>query len=172
MLLELLKNKDWYSKQKPTRNKLHSMAGVSTAPATFPMSLDKPATMVVKRPAKNERGNGEEQEEVLVIEGIEVNKDEFVKFDVFINDEDEEVASSAGPEKTEFAGSFVNVPRKKREDGGDGGGKVIKTRLRIGISELLEGLGVEDDDEHVVVKLVPKCDNVHVIIGGVKIEIE
>ncbi|KAI3745522.1 hypothetical protein L1987_58636 [Smallanthus sonchifolius] len=45
-------------------------------------------------------------------------------------------------------------------------GKVMKTMLRLGISELLEGLGVEDDDEHVPMKLVPKCDNVHVIISG------
>ncbi|KAI3718878.1 hypothetical protein L6452_19763 [Arctium lappa] len=151
------------------------MAGISTTEATFPMSLDKPVTVVVARPAKKEgvEEEEEEQEEVLVIEGIQVKRDEFVKFDVFINDEDDEMAASGGgPEKTEFAGSFVNVPHKQRHSGGDGGGKVIKTRLRLGISELLEGLGVDDDDEHLLVKLVPKCDDVHVTISGIKIEME
>ncbi|KAJ9563133.1 hypothetical protein OSB04_008293 [Centaurea solstitialis] len=135
------------------------MAGISTTKATFPMSLDKPVTVAVARPARKEREEeDEEEEEVLVIEGIELKRDEFVKFDVFVNDEDDEMAASGGvAANTEFAGSFVNVPHKQRHDGGDGGGKVIKTRLRLGISELLEGLGVDDDDEHVLVKLVPKC---------------
>ncbi|KVH96813.1 polyphenol oxidase, chloroplastic-like [Cynara cardunculus var. scolymus] len=145
------------------------MAGISTAEATFPMSLEKPVTVVVARPAKKERDQEEEEEEVLVIEGIEIKRDEFVKFDVFINDEDEMPASGGGPEKAEFAGSFVNVPHKQRDGGG---GMVIKTRLRLGISELLEGLEVGDDDEHVLVKLVPRCDDVHVTITGIKIEIE
>nr|XP_043625668.1 polyphenol oxidase, chloroplastic-like [Erigeron canadensis] len=151
------------------------MAGIPTT-QIFPMSLDKPITLVVARPSKNEREKGEEeQEEVLVIEDIEVKNDEYVKFDVFINDEDDVAASVGGAGKTEFAGSFVKVPHKQRENREDGDhAKVMmmKTKLRLGISELLESLGVEDDDENVMVKLVPKCDNVHVMIGGIKIEIE
>ncbi|XP_023763391.1 polyphenol oxidase, chloroplastic [Lactuca sativa] len=146
------------------------MAGIPTTPATFPMSLDKPTTVMVARPAKKEREK--EEEEVLVIEGIEINRNEFVKFDVFINDEDEETAAGGGAEKAECAGSFVNVPHKHRNGHSGDGGKVKKTQLRIGISELLEDLGVEEDDEDVVVKLVPRCENVHVTIGGIKIENE
>ncbi|KAL4585577.1 hypothetical protein LXL04_010200 [Taraxacum kok-saghyz] len=147
------------------------MAGIPTTQATFPMTLDKPITVVVARPEKKEREK-EEVEEVLVIEGIEIKRDEFVKFDVLINDEDEVVVGGGGAEKAERAGSFVNMPHRHR-DGNDGdGGNMKRTRLRIGISELLENLGVEEDDEDVVVKLVPRCDNVHVMIGGIKIEIE
>nr|GEU67351.1 polyphenol oxidase, chloroplastic-like [Tanacetum cinerariifolium] len=120
------------------------MAGSSTIPVSFPITLDKPTTVVVVRPPRNEREE-DEQEEVLVIEG------------------------SDAEEKTEFAGSFVKVPHKQRQDGGE---KLITTKLRLGISELLEGLGVEDDDENILVKLVPKCDNVHIKIGGIRIEIE
>ncbi|KAI3765057.1 hypothetical protein L2E82_15081 [Cichorium intybus] len=146
------------------------MAGISSStPAIFPMSLYKPVAVVVARPAKKEREK--EEEEVLVIEGIEVKRDEFVKFDVFINDEDE-VVTGGGAERTERAGSFVSVPHKHRNRDGDDGGMVKKTQLRMGISELLEALGVEDDDEDVVVKLVPRCDNVHVTISGIKIEME
>ncbi|GJX76375.1 polyphenol oxidase, chloroplastic-like protein [Tanacetum coccineum] len=147
------------------------MAGSSTIPVSFPITLDKPTTVVVVRPPRNEREE-EEQEEVLVIEGIEVKNDEFVKFDVFINDEDDVIGTGSGAEKTEFAGSFVKVPHKQRQEVGDGSEKLITTKLRLGISELLEGLGVEDDDENILVKLVPKCDNVHIKIGGIRIEIE
>ena len=97
-----------------------------------------------------------------MIEGIEVPRDVFAKFDVFINDEDE---ATSGPDKTEFAGSFVNVPHKHKHH------KKIKTRLRLGISELLEDLDAEDD-EGVLVTLVPKYGSGDVIIGGVKIEFD
>ncbi|MEI4867099.1 tyrosinase family domain-containing protein, partial [Klebsiella pneumoniae] len=66
----------------------------------------------------------------------------------------------------EFAGSFVNVPHKHRH------GKKIKTRLRLGLTELLEDLGVEDDD-NVMVTLVPKPGSTGVVsIKSVKIELD
>ncbi|KAE7995626.1 hypothetical protein FH972_000401 [Carpinus fangiana] len=54
-----------------------------------------------------------------------------------------------GPNKSEFAGSFVNVPHKHKH------GKKLNTILRLGISDLLEDLDAEDDDT-VVVTLVPR----------------
>ncbi|KAL6990767.1 catechol oxidase [Sarracenia purpurea var. burkii] len=54
---------------------------------------------------------------------IEVERDVFVKFDVFVNDEEE---AKSGPKKSEFAGSFVNVPHKHKHH------TKIKTRLRLG----------------------------------------
>ena len=102
----------------------------------------------VKRPKKGRsEKEKEEEEEVLVIEGIEFERDLGVKFDVYINDEDD---VPGGPSKTEFAGSFVSVPHKHKHKHGK-----MKTNLRLGITELLEDLGAEDD-EHVVVTLVPK----------------
>ncbi|KAF2325747.1 hypothetical protein GH714_034968 [Hevea brasiliensis] len=98
--------------------------------------------------------------EILVINGIEFERDAVVKFDVYVNDEHD---SPSGPDKSEFAGSFVNVPHVHKH------GKKMKTYLRLGITDLLEDLGAEDDHS-VVVTLVPRNGKGHVRIGGIKIE--
>lgn len=113
----------------------------------FPAKLDKVVRAMVARPKKSRTTKEkDDEEEILVIEGIELeDRESFVKFDVFINDEDETVIR---PGNSEFAGSFVNLPHKH-------GGKNKSTsrttsRLRLGITELLEDLGAEDDDGIVV----------------------
>ncbi|KAL5730207.1 catechol oxidase [Ranunculus cassubicifolius] len=128
----------------------------------FPKKLDAPVTLLVSRPKTNKRSKKEkeDQEEVLVIEGIKFETDKVIKFDVYINDEDDKKPSAAS---SEFAGSFVNVPHKH--------GKKMKeqtTRLRLGLTDLLEDLDAEDDDE-VFVTLVPRQGE-GVTIGGIKIE--
>ncbi|KAI3498800.1 hypothetical protein L1887_34584 [Cichorium endivia] len=129
----------------------------------FPASLDKVIKVLVPSPKKaRSKKQKEEEEEILVIEGIELTRDEFVKFDVFVNDEDDGTRATA--DNTEFAGSFVNVPHKHQH------GKKVKTGLRLGISELLKDLGAEDDD-NVLVTLVPKI-GAEISIGGIKIEYE
>ncbi|KVH96804.1 polyphenol oxidase, chloroplastic-like [Cynara cardunculus var. scolymus] len=129
----------------------------------FPASLDKVIKVLVPRPKKSRsKKQKDEEEEILVIQGIEVKRDVFVKFDVFVNDEDE---GMSGADKTEFAGSFVNVPHKHKH------GKNVKTKLRLGISELLEDLDVEDDD-NVMVTLVPKNGGGDISIKGIKIEFD
>ncbi|CAI9279705.1 unnamed protein product [Lactuca saligna] len=71
----------------------------------FPASLDKVIKVLVPRPKKSRsKKQKEDEEEILVIEGIEVKRDEFAKFDVFVNDEDDGMRATA--DKTEFAGSF------------------------------------------------------------------
>nr|AZY91563.1 polyphenol oxidase 2 [Mucuna pruriens var. pruriens] len=137
-------------------------AETSKESTKWPVVLDSSVSVVVKRPRKgrNEREKKEE-EEVLVIEGIEFERDLGVKFDVYINDEDD---VHGGPTKTEFAGSFVSVAHKHKHKHSK-----MKTNLRLGITELLEDLGAEDD-EHVVVTLVPRFGKGHVIVGGIKIE--
>jgi polyphenol oxidase len=82
----------------------------------------------------------------------------FVKFDVYINDTEE---SPSGPNKTEFARSFVNMSHLHTHE-------KKKTCLKLGITTLLEDLGVDDDDS-VVVTLVPRYRNMIATIGGIKI---
>ncbi|KAL3820540.1 hypothetical protein ACJIZ3_006445 [Penstemon smallii] len=112
----------------------------------LPAKLDKVIKVMVKRPKKRRsKKEKDEVEEILVIQGIELERDAYAKFDVYINDEDDTVTTE---ENTEFAGSFVNVPHKHKH------GKKIKTDLRLSISDILEDLDTEDDD-HVLVTLVP-----------------
>ncbi|CAN6683276.1 unnamed protein product [Malus baccata var. baccata] len=143
------------SKPMPRRTKLAKMAkaaGVAKAAETTSLGKVNKISTVVPRPKRKKRRKKEkeDEEEILVIEGIEFEKDVAVKFDV-------------GPDKSEFAGSFVNVPHKQKER------KKSKSCLRLGLMDLLEDLGAEDD-ESVVVTLVPRYGAQAVKIGSIKIE--
>ncbi|KAL7088903.1 hypothetical protein ACP275_13G156600 [Erythranthe tilingii] len=129
----------------------------------LPAKLDKVLKIMVKRPKKKRsKKEKDELEEILIIQGIELERDVYAKFDVYINDEDDETSTE---ENTEFAGSFVNVPHKHKH------GKKIKTQLRLSITDILEDLDAEDD-EHVLVTLVPTNAGDSVTIRGIKIELD
>ncbi|KAK7331904.1 hypothetical protein VNO80_28647 [Phaseolus coccineus] len=141
-----------------------ALAAETSQNTKFPVVLDSSISSMVKRPKKNRnKKEKEEEEEVLVIEAIEFERDLGVKFDVYINDEDD---VAGGPSKAEFAGSFVNVPHKHKHKH-----TKMKTNLKLGITELLEDLDAEGD-EHVLVTLVPKFGKGHVMVGGMKIEFQ
>ncbi|KAK7246547.1 hypothetical protein RIF29_41416 [Crotalaria pallida] len=128
----------------------------------FPLVLDSSVRTIVMRPRKTRsKKEKEEEEEVLVIEGIEFQRDLAVSFDVYINDEDD---VQGGPTKTEFAGSFIHMPFKHKHKQNK-----MKTHLRLGITELLEDLDAEDYNA-ILVTLVPKSGQGHVTIGGIKLE--
>ncbi|CAO2823814.1 unnamed protein product [Amaranthus hypochondriacus] len=138
----------------------------STIPTVnFPKPLNKTIRTNVGRPKKTRsKKEKEEEEEILVID-VEVKRhDKYVKFDVYINDEDE-IASKKFQVKAEYAGSFVNVPHKHKHGEEHG----HKTTFRVGLTELIEELGADDDDG-VTVSLVPRAGKDNVIIKSVKIE--
>ncbi|KAK6255473.1 hypothetical protein SCA6_016778 [Theobroma cacao] len=113
-----------------------------------------------KKKKSRSKKEKEEEEEILIIETIELERDSLVKFDVYVNDEDD---LTIGPEYTELAGSFMNVPHKHKHE------KRMKICLRLRLTDLLEDLGAEDDDS-VVVTLVPRKGKGVVTVGGIKIE--
>ncbi|PIA30668.1 hypothetical protein AQUCO_05400045v1 [Aquilegia coerulea] len=126
----------------------------------FPRALDSVVKVKVARPKKSRsKKEKEDEEEILVIEGIEYDRDSMVKIDIYINDEDE---TTTNPAQSEFAGSFVNVPHKHGMKM-----KKLNTCLRLGIADLLEEIDAEDDDE-IVVTLVPRQGK-DVTIQGIKI---
>ncbi|CAL9015392.1 unnamed protein product, partial [Prunus brigantina] len=119
-----------------------SFAELSTK---FPATLDSTISVEVAMPEEvRNRSDAEKakQEEVLVIRGIEFLANVPVKFDVYVNDD---AGSPSGPDKSEFVGSFVHV--RHRYD------HIIKTKLTLGITQLLEDLGAAKDGS-VVVTLV------------------
>ncbi|GER29122.1 polyphenol oxidase [Striga asiatica] len=151
----------WLNNRLRPRNKKSKVAASSGAPAAagvFPTKLDKVVKVVVDRPKKKRsQKEKEEEEELLVIEGIEVDTARFVKFDVFVNDEDEK---SDELDKAEYAGCYAQVPHKSSIK--------VKTKIRLGLTELLEDLEVEGDDK-ILVTLVPKAGGEDITIGGIKI---
>ncbi|XVF27678.1 hypothetical protein REPUB_Repub14bG0129500 [Reevesia pubescens] len=128
----------------------------------FPIVLDKIVSIEIPRPKKSRtKLQKEDEEEVLVIENIQLDKDVGVKFDVYINDEDDETPTK--PEDSEFAGSFTNLPHNHQH------GNKMKTSFTLALSDLLEDLDVEGDDS-IVVTLVPKEGKGLVTIGNIKID--
>ncbi|XP_058089017.1 aureusidin synthase-like [Magnolia sinica] len=132
-------------------------------------TLDTTIRAKVQRPkrqrSKKER---EEEEEILVVYGIDVKKDVYMKFDVYVNVVDE---TTTGPESREFAGTYVNMRRGVRlvMNKGDSTMKT-KSNLKLGISELLEDLEA-DEDENIWVTLVPRGGTgVNTTIEGIRIE--
>ncbi|OVA18745.1 Tyrosinase [Macleaya cordata] len=132
-------------------------------------TLDTTIRVKVHRPKTNRsKTEKEEEEEVLVVYGIEIKKDMYVKFDVYINAVDETII---GPESREFAGTFVNMKRGVRLVMNKGDAVVKrKTILKLGISELLDDLEA-DGDESIWVTLVPRGGTcVNTTVDGVRIE--
>ncbi|KAK8974165.1 hypothetical protein V6N11_064651 [Hibiscus sabdariffa] len=130
---------------------------------TFPIVLEKPVRIEVPRPKKSRtKLEKEDEEEVLVLQNIKLDRNVAVKFDVYINEEDGETPTE--PADSEFAGSFTNLPHTQHS-----GGKKLDTKLTLPISDLLEDLDAEGDDS-IVVTLVPKLGKGQVSIGNIKIE--
>ncbi|WOH03065.1 hypothetical protein DCAR_0522456 [Daucus carota subsp. sativus] len=155
---------EWLNSRAP-RKAPRKKAGVANAAEVFPKAdevfpkvLDGLIKVTVPRPKKSRsKEEKEDAEEILVIDGIEYDGNEYVKFDVYINDEDE---IESGPNNAEFAGTFSNVPSVSKLR--------TKASLTFGINELLEDLDA-DGDETLVVALVPRTGKGKVTIGGARI---
>ncbi|PKA53517.1 Polyphenol oxidase, chloroplastic [Apostasia shenzhenica] len=131
---------------KPTRGGTGKAAELKIV-STFPVTLSKSnAVASVKRPARSGRSGNEE--EVLLVQGIEFQRDSFTKFDVYVNASSEEALR---PGVSERAGSFVHVPHLH----GKGKGATGKTTLKLGITGLISEIGASEDDR-LVVTLVPR----------------
>ncbi|EFJ28161.1 hypothetical protein SELMODRAFT_94153 [Selaginella moellendorffii] len=101
--------------------------------------------------------------EILVIQGVELDYNKATKFDVYINYPNANENTSVNV--VEFAGTFVNVPDSA------GKGHIMETEMRLGISDTLEQLGLEDAD-YIVVTLVPRGSSGPVTFKGFKIKYE
>lgn len=149
----------------PTKRR-QRVAASSSAPhvtaTAFPVTLDKVVRVEVRRPRKNRTKEEKElEEEILLIEGIEVDANQYAKFDVYLND-DGENDPDGRYDKAEFAGSFAHLPYRQKN--------VQKTRtsLSLGLNEAMEVLGAEDDDT-ILVTLAPNLGDGVVTIDSIKI---
>ncbi|XP_021294321.1 polyphenol oxidase, chloroplastic-like [Herrania umbratica] len=160
------RTKDRKFAKKGGRGHGHAMAAETknknVIRSVFPIVLDKIVTIEIPRPKKSRsKLEKDEEEEVLKLENIQLDTDTPVKFDIYINDEDDEAPS--GPENSEFAGSFTNLPHNHKH------AKKLDTSFSLAISDLLEDLDVEGDD-NIVVTLVPREGKGRVSVGNIKID--
>lgn len=128
----------------------------------LPRKLDSTIRAQVPRSQKSRsKKQKEEQEEVLNVNMELLQMDKYIKFDVFINEEDD------NPPKmrvmnSEYAGSFVSLPQSSKKSN-------QKTSLTLGLTDLIQDLGVDDHDS-VEVILVPRSGFGAVVITDVKID--
>ncbi|PPD69237.1 hypothetical protein GOBAR_DD33887 [Gossypium barbadense] len=127
----------------------------------FPIVLDKVAVRIeIPRPKKSKK---KDDEEVLVLQNIQLDRNDSVQFDVSIND-DEDDDNPCKPEDAEFVGSFSNLPH------GDNchSETMLSTNLYLPLSEALKDLKINPFEDSIVVTLVPKEGEVS--IGNIKID--
>ncbi|XP_057812288.1 polyphenol oxidase I, chloroplastic-like [Salvia miltiorrhiza] len=150
----------WLNKRPKARVRKSKIAASSTGTTTvFPVTLDKVVRVLVDRPKRKRSSKDKErEEELLVIEGIEIDTAKYVRFEVFVNDEDDKPGEII--DRAEYAGAYSQVPHKNSTK--------VKSKIRLGLTELLEDLDAEDDDK-ILVSLVPRVGGEDITIGGVKI---
>jgi polyphenol oxidase len=140
-------------------------SAVTPAPAAgaLPATLGETVRVTVTRPrVSRTRKEKDEEEEVLIVEGIEIaDHFKFVKFDVLVN----EPQSGAGMATDYCAGSVALTPHMVRQNKKKGS---VKTVARFGVCDLMDNIGA-DGDKTVVVSLVPRCGGELVTVGGVSI---
>ncbi|KAL2931944.1 Polyphenol oxidase chloroplastic [Bienertia sinuspersici] len=138
----------------------------ATPSLTFPKSLGNRTLRTnlpraVKSRSKNEK---EDEEEVLIIE-VDLKRDVYSKFDVFVNDEDD-APTKENRVKAEYAGSFVNVPHKHKHSAK---GNLMTTTIKFALTDLIEDLGADDDDG-IDITFVPRTGTESMVIKDVRIE--
>ncbi|CAM0948328.1 unnamed protein product [Alopecurus aequalis] len=152
----------WINARPPTTPNVNNKKGLLKS-VRFPVSLDDVVvTAEVRRPrVLRSQREKDLEEEVLVVEGIETDGTEMVKFDVYVNAVDHEKVEPGG---REMADSFVCLSHPTMD--GTGKGMVINTSMRVALNVLLQDLDA-DGDETVTVTLVPRHGKVK--IGGLRI---
>ncbi|KAI3450392.1 hypothetical protein Pfo_007057 [Paulownia fortunei] len=120
----------------------------------FPLKLIRVVKLLVPKARK-----GKANEE-LVIRQITVDTTKFVKFDVFVNDEDNDVSNL---NKASYLGTFSQLPQGTAKSGTQTASASFK------LDSLYDDLNVGDEDTSIVVTLVPRHEGEGVTIGGIKI---
>ncbi|KAL0362572.1 UNVERIFIED_CONTAM: Polyphenol oxidase II, chloroplastic [Sesamum calycinum] len=139
--------------RKAAKAKVKKIASGAQKPEDlFPLNLKKITRVLVPKSAKGKA------DEVLVLENIETDTTKFIKFDVFVNDEDDNAEEL---DKAEYAGTFAQVPHKTKDKKG-------KSTISLRLTELYDDIDVADDDT-IVVTLIPRSGGDDVTIGGIKI---
>ncbi|KAL3821317.1 hypothetical protein ACJIZ3_007222 [Penstemon smallii] len=126
------------------------------AETIFPLKVDKIVRFRVPKTVKGK------DRELLVLENITVDTTKFLKVDVFVNDEDDNVTEL---DKAAYAGTYAHVPHKTSTTN-----RMATTSIQLKLIELYDDMDIAaDDDDEIVVTLVPRHQGEGMTIGGIKI---
>ncbi|XP_057796072.1 polyphenol oxidase I, chloroplastic-like [Salvia miltiorrhiza] len=146
----------WLDYRPPIQTALARIKKTSSsapkAATLFPLKLNKVVRFEVQKTKKGKA------DELLVLEDITVDTTKFLKFDVFVNDEDDNPLEL---DKAAYAGTYAQVPHKAPK-------KTSTTSIRLKLTDLYEDMDIADDDT-IVVTIVPRHEGPGVTIGGIKI---
>ncbi|XP_049361830.1 polyphenol oxidase E, chloroplastic-like [Solanum verrucosum] len=159
-------------KPVPRKQKLKkNPKNVKPSTEIFPSTLKKTLSFSIKRPKISRTQQDKDiEEELLVFNNMTFDENEYIRFDVFIN-EDEGVKSKV-LDRTEYVGSFANLPHVHAAGNNTGSSSSSGSTpavMSLGISEILEDLGLEDEEEIVVV-VVPQFGGKEITIASVEID--
>ncbi|KAL3848651.1 hypothetical protein ACJIZ3_010533 [Penstemon smallii] len=147
----------WLDYRPPSQTagaKIRRTNAISKLAATiFPLKLDQIVRVVVKKTKKGKA------DEVLVLEDMEVDTSKLLKFDVFVNDEDD---NSFELDKAAYLGTYAQLPHKSATN------KTVKTSINLKLTDLYNDMDIADDDS-ILITLVPRNQDGGVTIGGIKI---
>ncbi|VAI11605.1 unnamed protein product [Triticum turgidum subsp. durum] len=146
----------WVDARPPTTPNMRKNKALLKS-VRIPLSLHKVVTVEVRRPqVLRSTQEKEAHEEVLVIDGIETDGTEMVKFDVYVNAMEHEKVEPSG---RELAGSYMCLSHPRID--GTCKGMLVETSMRVALNELLEDLDADGDDT-VTVTLVPRHGKVKI----------
>lgn len=133
----------------------------SSASSGDEIQLGKKLSAVVRRPSGVKPAG---LDEVLVIQGVEVNRDSFAQLVVFVNLPDANDTTKVSG--AEYVGSFNIIPSPGKH-------KHLFTNVKLEIGDNLKRIGIQNDDK-VVITIVVKSHRQHVDISirGMEIHYE
>ncbi|KAM3322733.1 catechol oxidase B, chloroplastic [Capsicum chacoense] len=151
--------------RKTTTGKVNT-ASLPPASKVFPLAkLDRAISFSINRPASSRtQQEKNEQEEMLTFNKIQYDDRQYVRFDVFLNVD--KTVNADELDKAEFAGSYTSLPHVH----GDNTTHVTSVTLQLAITELLEDIGLEDEDT-IAVTLIPKKGGEGISIEGAEINL-
>ncbi|CAN4128292.1 unnamed protein product [Withania somnifera] len=144
---------------KPTRKATTGKANTGALPPAskvFPLAkLDRTISFSITRPASSRtQQEKNEQEEMLTFNKIQYDDRQYT-------------VNADELDKAEFAGSYTSLPHVH----GDNTTHVTSVTFSLAITELLEDIGLEDEDT-IAVTVVPKTGGEGISIDSVEIKLE
>ncbi|KAK4364841.1 hypothetical protein RND71_016199 [Anisodus tanguticus] len=154
---------------KPTRKTTTGKVNTGSLPPVsqvFPLAkLDKAISFSINRPdSSRTQKEKNEQKEILTFNGVKYDDREYIRFDVFLNAD--KTVNANELDKVEFSGSYTSLPHVHANHNSSPEG----ISFQLAITELLEDIGLEDEDT-IAVTVVPKAGAETISIEGAEIKL-